>query len=128
MGLWEISSRSPNCIDSLMNFTVSDFFKCSNCFSCSTWDSRKFDKAFWKTIIMFLKCCGRNSQSLNAIKRKSSRPEVFCKKGVVRNFAKFTGKPCARVSFLMKSQASDLQLYWKRDFGTGVFLWILWNL
>ena len=26
---------------------------------------------------------------------RSSRPEVFCKKGVLRNFAKFT---CARVS------------------------------
>ena len=23
---------------------------------------------------------------------KNSRPEVFCKKGVLRNFAKFTGK------------------------------------
>ena len=23
---------------------------------------------------------------------RSSRPEVFCKKGVLRNFAKFTGK------------------------------------
>ena len=27
---------------------------------------------------------------------RDSRPEVFCKKGVLRNFAKFTGK---RVSF-----------------------------
>ena len=24
---------------------------------------------------------------------KGSRPEMFCKKGVLRNFAKFTGKP-----------------------------------
>ena len=36
---------------------------------------------------------------------RSSRPEVFCKKGVLRNFAKFTGKnlcqilTCLRVSF-----------------------------
>ena len=30
-------------------------------------------------------------------------PEVFCKKGVLKNFAKFTGKStCARVSFLIK--------------------------
>ena len=38
---------------------------------------------------------------------------------------------CARVSFLIKLQASDLQLYWKRDFGTGVFQWqsfFLWIL
>ena len=25
-------------------------------------------------------------------KNRSSRPEVFCKKGILRNFAKFTGK------------------------------------
>ena len=42
---------------------------------------------------MFLKCCGRNSHSLNAIKHRSTRPEVFCKKGVLKNFTqKFTGK------------------------------------
>ena len=34
---------------------------------------------------------------------------------------------CARASFLMKMQASGLQLYSKRDSDTGVFLWILWN-
>ena len=32
---------------------------------------------------------------------------------------------CARVSFLIKLQALGLQLYLKRDPGTGVFLWIL---
>ena len=30
---------------------------------------------------------------------RSSRLEVFCKKGVVSNFAKFTENTCARVSF-----------------------------
>ena len=34
---------------------------------------------------------------------------------------------CARASFLIKMQAWDLQLYLKRDSGTGAFLWILWN-
>ena len=29
---------------------------------------------------------------LNLAIHKSSRPEAFCKKGVYRNFAKFTGK------------------------------------
>ena len=29
---------------------------------------------------------------------RSSLPEVFCKKSVLRNFAKFTGNTCARVS------------------------------
>ena len=34
---------------------------------------------------------------------------------------------CARVSFLIKLQISGLQLYWKKDSGTGGFLWILRN-
>ena len=42
--------------------------------------------------------------------------------GVLRNLTKFTGNTCARVSFLIKLQASGLQLYLKRDSGTGVFL------
>ena len=40
---------------------------------------------------------------------RSSRPEVFCKKGVLRNFTKFTEKHLARVSFLKKLQASGLR-------------------
>ena len=35
---------------------------------------------------------------------------------------------CAIVSFLIKLQASVLQLYLKRNSGTGFFLWILRNL
>ena len=31
--------------------------------------------------------------------RSSSRPEVFCKKGILRNFAKFTGKHLCRNLF-----------------------------
>ena len=34
---------------------------------------------------------------------------------------------CARVSLLIKLQASSLQLYQIRDSNTGVSLWILWN-
>ena len=43
---------------------------------------------------------------------RSSRPEVFCKKGVVRNFAKFTGKHLCQSLFFNKVV----------DSGTGVFL------
>ena len=32
----------------------------------------------------------------------NSRPEVFCKKGVLRNFAKFTGKHLCQSFFLNK--------------------------
>ena len=49
---------------------------------------------------MFLKRCGSNSQSLNAIKHGSSHPDKFRKKGVLRNFTKFTGKhPCQSLLF-----------------------------
>ena len=34
---------------------------------------------------------------------------------------------CVRASFLIKLQALGLQLYYKRDSDTGVFLWILRN-
>ena len=33
---------------------------------------------------------------------RSSRPEVFCEKGVLRNFAKFTGKHLRQSLFLNK--------------------------
>ena len=49
-------------------------------------------------------------------------PELLCKKGVLKNLAKFMGKQLARVSFLIKLLALGLQLYYKRDSGTGVFL------
>ena len=43
---------------------------------------------------------------------------------ISQNSQKNTG---ARASFLIKLQASGLQLYWKRDSSTGVSLWILWD-
>ena len=49
-------------------------------------------------------------------------PELFCKKGVLKNLAKFMGKDLARVSSLIKLLALGLQLYYKRDSATGVFL------
>ena len=44
---------------------------------------------------------------------KSSRLEVFCKKGVIRNFAKFTGKHLCQSLFFNKVASLDLQLYKK---------------
>ena len=48
---------------------------------------------------------------------RSSCPEVLCKKGVLRNFTKLTGKHLCQRTFFNKVA----------DSGTGVFLWILWN-
>ena len=48
--------------------------------------------------------------------------EEFCK-----NFTKFIGKHLCKSLFFIKLQALGLQLYEKRDSGTDVFLWFLWN-
>ena len=56
-------------------------------------------------------------ESENSLDNYKTRPQVFCKKGVLRNFAKFTGKHlCLRPATLLK-----------KDSGTGVFLRILQN-
>ena len=47
--------------------------------------------------IEILKCVWRLQKN-----RECSLPEVFCKVGVLKNFAKFTGKHRTRVSFLIK--------------------------
>ena len=51
----------------------------------------------------------------NLQKARSSRPEVFCKKAVLRNFAKFTGKDLCQRLFFNKVSGLRLQLYLKRD-------------
>ena len=40
----------------------------------------------------------------NLINFKSSRPEVFCKKDVLRNFAKFTGKHQLKIFFFIAKE------------------------
>ena len=56
---------------------------------------------------------------------RNSRPGKFCKKGVLRNFAKFMLKhPCQNL-FFDKLVGLSLQLYYKRDSGRGAFLRIL---
>ena len=54
---------------------------------------------------------------------RSSRPEVFCKKSVLRNFAKFTGKHLCQRTFFNKVAGLGA----KRISCTGVFLLILRN-
>ena len=41
-------------------------------------------------------------QNVKSKYQNISRPEVFCEKGVVRNFAKFTGKHLCQAFFLNK--------------------------
>ena len=45
---------------------------------------------------------------------RSSRPDVFCEKDVLRNFANSQENTCARVNFLIKLQAAPATLLKKR--------------
>ena len=47
-------------------------------------------------------------------KNRSSRPEVFCKKGVLSNFTKFTGKQLCQSLFFNK--VAGLKRLWHRCF------------
>ena len=42
------------------------------------------------------------NQTIITVHLRSNRPEVFCKKGVLRNFAKFTGKHQCQSLFFNK--------------------------
>ena len=59
---------------------------------------------------------------MNLSKLRSSRPEVFCKKGALRNFAKFTEKHLCRSLVFNKIAGLSPATLLKRGSGTGVFL------
>ena len=57
-------------------------------------------------------CCSPECEKGNTrIKYGRSRPEVFCKNGVLRNFTKFTGKHLCQSPFFNKVTGLRLQLY-----------------
>ena len=58
---------------------------------------------------------------------RSNPLERFYKIWVLKGFANFTGKHMYHILFFIKLQAEDLQFYYKRNFRTSVFLWILQN-
>ena len=60
-------------------------------------------------------------------KCRSSRWRFSIKKGVLRNFSKFTEKHLCQSVFLIKLQALGLQLYQKRGSGAVAFLWSFRN-
>ena len=77
--------------------------------------------SYWPLLLGFIskKKITGNSEYQFTFFVRSSNPEVLYKIDVLKNFAKFTGK------HLCQSPGWGLQLYEKRDPGTGVFLWIL---
>ena len=58
---------------------------------------------------------------------QKERPEVLCKKSLLRNFTKFTGRHLCQSLFFNNLPGARLNLYLKRDYGTCFFLWILQN-
>ena len=90
---------------------------------CATHHERLHNACVWlKNIFQRIspKC-----QRFSWVISRSSRPDVFFKRGVLENFTKFTGNPLYWSLFLIKLQSSSPQLYLRRDSSTGVFLWIL---
>lgn len=54
----------------------------------------------------------------------SSRPQVFCKRAVQKNFAKFTENFLPHL-FVSTVTSLVLKLSWQKNFMADVFLWIL---
>ena len=59
---------------------------------------------------------------------RSNRPELFCKKAILRDFLKFTRKQLFQSFFIIKVAGQGWQLYLKRDPVSWCFLWVLRNL
>ena len=53
---------------------------------------------------------------------------MFCKKGVCKDFAKFTGKHLFWSFFYNKIEGLQPVTLWKREYGTCIFQWNLQNL
>ena len=85
--------------------------------SC-VWNSAMFPIMFYKLF---------NANSTVFLFFRSCRPEVLCKIGVFRNFAKFTGKHLCQSLFFDKVAGLSPATLLKKRSGTSVFLWILWN-
>ena len=63
---------------------------------------------------------GIEYQSVSRQISRNSHQRCSVRKGVLKNFAKFTGNTCARISFLIKLPSSACNFIKKRDSGTGV--------
>ena len=73
----------------------------------------------WSFVILFV--IQKFWQIIRFFYNRSSRTKMFCKKVVLQNFGKFTGKSLCRSHFFDLKKHRP-QLYEKRNFDTGVFL------
>ena len=66
------------------------------------------------------------NRAYRLVRSRSSCPEVFCKKGVLRNFAKFTGKHlCQRLFFKKEVFSCEFCEISKNTFFTERLRWLL---
>ena len=86
---------------------------CENSLEVTAFKYILFQKCESKMFIMFIFI------SFDRITR-SSNPEMFCKKGVLKNFENLTGNNCAEVSFLLKYRP-EAQNFIKKETPTQVF-------
>ena len=86
----------------------------------------KIKQWMWRMFLpnSFQKCRSSRSQMFF----RSSRPEMFCKKAVLKDFPKFTRKHLFQNLLITKVAGQGRQLYLKRDPLSCCFLWILRNL
>ena len=71
------------------------------------WQDQMFTMNLLKFFIIFKKPIFKEHFYMLANFYRNSRPEVYCRKGVLRNFAKFTGKHMCQIIFF--SEAAGLR-------------------
>ena len=106
---WSANSKQPGkirfCI--LVKICIFSWYNKALCYFLASWEKSTF-----------LSC-------------RSSRPEVFCKKRVFRNFTKFTGKHLCQSLLFNKVAGLWLLLNFfflnREGFLFIYFVWILWN-
>ena len=91
---------------------------------CATHHERIYNACVWLKKRYILQRISAKCQRFFWVISRSSRPEVFFKRRVLENFAKFTGNPMYWSLFAVLQSAA---LFQKRDSSTCVFLWILRN-
>ena len=119
--IWNTAMNLLNIILWVLSFMCILSFTCSYSSFCSTFLKvcRVFDFSYKFKLLVEIR--------LSSLVTEAVVHSCSVKKGVLRNFTKFTENTCAKVSSLIKLQGWDLQLYLKRDSVTCVFLWILRN-
>ena len=100
-----------------------DEWKIHQAFSIDFMHKDYFKKVSWKDVFKKKSICLLPLRASVSTKIRSS--QTFHKICIFQKTAKLTGKHLYRGLFFNK--VAGLQLYLESDFGTGVFLWILWK-